>query len=123
MFKSYGKLEYRHNWWLVVEVNEDICSYYRKLIMFYNPILKLNKPKYSAHITVIAGKYEKPVNEQYWNKYSGQIIEFQYNPEIIIDGVYFGIRVQCEKIEDIREELGLNRKIITPWHLTVGNIK
>jgi hypothetical protein len=32
------------------------------------------------------------------------------------------MEVECKRIEDIREELGLPRKIIQPWHLTVGNI-
>lgn len=122
MFLGYGKLLYYPNWWLVVKVNEDVCRYYRKLIHFYNKPLRLNPAKHGAHITIIAGKYEKPKFECFWNKYQNERINFRYNPEIKNNGEYYWMEVECERIEDIREEMGLNKKIIYPWHLTVGNI-
>ena len=122
MFSGNGKLKYHDNWWLVVNVEGDICKYYRTLVNFYDRSLQLNSPKHNAHITVIAGKYERPKYEHLWNKYQDETIYFEYTPEITIDREYFWMEVKCKRIEDIREELGLTPKIIQPWHLTVGNI-
>jgi len=121
MFSGSGNLLYYPTWWLIAKVEGDICKYYRTLVKFYNRSLKLNPPKHGAHITIIAGKYEKPSNENLWNKYQGDRIEFEYDPFITIDREYFWVEVKCKRIEDIREELGLPRTIIHPWHLTIGN--
>ena len=124
MFSGYGKLLYYPSWWLIVKVDEDVCRYYRNLIHFHNRPLRLNPSKHGAHITVIAGKYEKPEGAyaKLWGKYEGERIDFKYSPEINTNGEYFWMEVQCKRIEDIREELGLTPKILHPWHLTVGNI-
>jgi hypothetical protein len=84
----------------------------------------LNPSKHGAHITVIAGKYEKPneEHEPFWNKYQDENVDFSYSPEINSNGEYFWAPVECKRIEDIRVELGLPPKIIYPWHLTIGNI-
>ena len=124
MFNGHGKLLYYPSWWLIVKVDEDVCRYYRNLIHYYNRPLRLNPSKHGAHITAIAGKYERPneANTHLWGRYEGERIDFKYNPEINTNDEYFWMEVQCQRIEDIREELGLKRKIIYPWHLTVGNI-
>lgn len=124
MFTGYGKLHYRNNW-LIIGVDESICHYYRKLISYQNRSLRFNRPKYPAHVTVIAGKHEiiKDKYKDLWNKYQDEIVEFLYDSEIVIDRQYFWLRVECKRIEDIREELGLTRKIPVPWHLTIANTK
>jgi hypothetical protein len=124
MFDGYGKLLYYPSWWLIVKVDEEICRYYRNLIHFRYRSLQLSPSRNGAHITAIAGKYEIPDNDHkhLWNKYEGEEIDFKYNPEINTDGEYFWMEVECKRIEEIREELGLTPKIIHPWHLTVGNI-
>lgn len=116
---------YYPSWWIIVKVDEEICRYYRKLIQFYSPTLRLNGSKDGAHITVIAGKYERPdeSHAKFWGRYEGETIDFQFNPEINSDGEYYWMEVECNRIEDIREELGLKRTILHPWHLTVGNTK
>ena len=124
MFSSNGTLLYYPSWWLIVKVNEDVCRYYRNLIHFHNRRLRLNPSRDGAHITVIAGKYEKPdISHEYlWNKYQGQIIDFKYNTNIQTNDSYFWLVVECPRIEEIRKELGLPPKILYPWHLTIGNI-
>lgn len=122
MFNGNGHLIYYPSWWLIVKVDEEVCQYYRKLIHYYYRSLRLNPSKHGAHITVIAGKYEKPQNECLWNKYQGRKVEFRYFPEIQTNGEYFWMTVECPQIEDIRSELGLPPRIVHPWHLTVGNI-
>lgn len=123
MFKCTGKLLYYPTWWLILKVDEDVCRYYRKLIHFYNRSLRLNPSKNDGHITILAGKYEKPVNKMLWGKYEGDKIEFSYNTEIKNDDEYYWMAVQCKRIEEIRLELGLNPTIKWPWHLTIGNLK
>jgi len=123
MFDGYGILHYYPTWWLIVRVPGDVCKYYRKLV-FYNRFLRLNPSKCESHITIVAGKYERP-DEAYaslWGKYEGERIEFKYSPEIDTNDEYFWAKVECKRIEDIREEMGLPPKILYPWHLTIGNI-
>ena len=120
MYHGYGNLNYHHTW-LIVKVDEDICRYYRKLIGYQKPSLKLNPQKDGAHITVIAGKYEVAPKQEFWRMYENEKIQFEYNTEIDNDGEYFWMPVKCKRIEDIREELGLPRIHPIPWHLTIGN--
>lgn len=124
MFNGGGHLLYYPSWWLIVKVDEDVCRYYRNLIHYHNRPLRLNPSKHGAHITVIAGKYEKPdrEHEYLWNRYQGQKVSFTYDPTIQTNGDYFWMTVECKKIEEIRAEMGLTPKILHPWHLTVGNI-
>ena len=120
MFSSKGKLHY-HKEWLMLYVEGDICRYYRTLVNMYSPSFKLNPPKFDAHVTVVAGKYTTPVYPEFWNKYEGEIIQFEYDPYVVVDREYFWLQVQCKRIEDIRVELGLPRTTVHPWHLTIGN--
>lgn len=120
MFKCKGKLNY-YTTWLLIDVDGDICKYYRVLAHKHNPLFKLNPSKHGTHITAIAGKYEIPANQDLWKKYQGEVVDFEYNPDIISNDKYFWLEVKCNRIEDIREELGLPRTIIHPWHLTIGN--
>ena len=124
MFSSCGNLLYYPSWWLIMKVDEEICRYYRNLIHFHYRSLQLNPSRNGAHITVIAGKYEKPDEEceRFWNRYQDEEVNFKYSPEINTDGEYFWMEVECKRIEEIRIELGLTPKIPQPWHLTVGNI-
>lgn len=107
-----------------MKVDDEICEYYRRLVNIQSPSLKLNPPRDGAHITVIAGKYERPdaSHEHLWGKFEGNIVEFSYQREILSDGRYFWLTVECPRIEEIRQELGLSPKIPIPWHLTIGNI-
>ena len=106
-----------------MKVDDEICEYYRRLVNIRNPSLKLNPPRDGAHITVIAGKYERPdaSHAHLWGKFEGNIVEFSYHREILSDGRYFWLTVECPRIEEIRQELGLIPKIPIPWHLTIGN--
>lgn len=124
MLTSYGHLKYRNSW-LVVEVNEDFSRYYRSLLFSYSPSLKANKPKYEPHITVIAGRHENisPTNKHLWGKHENERVIFQYDFNIVLDREYFWLPIECKRIEDIRENLGLSRRIKVPWHLTIANLK
>ena len=120
-FKNKGILHYYTDW-LILNINDDITKYYRHLIWLYNRTINLQPCKHQSHITIIAGKYEKAIHKQYWNKHHNEEIEFTYSIDIQTDGCYFWLPVKCEMFENIREELGLTRNIPYQWHLTIGNL-
>ena len=121
-FKSTGTYHY-FDYWLILECDEELARYYRQLIYLYSRQIVLQKPMHGSHITIIAGKYENAPNRQYWKKYDGQHVVFQYDPYIQTDDEYFWLTVECKEFESIRVELGLNPMIPIPWHLTIGNLK
>lgn len=122
MFTSTGKYHY-YNRWLMVDCCPELAAFYRQLVFFHAPSIKLQIPKHGSHITVVAGKYEPTHIDQYWKKYDGHSVTFQYSQEIGTDGTYFWLPVECKEFESVRIELGLKPTIPIPWHLTIGNLK
>jgi len=131
LYKSIGVLRYEfeigHK--LVVEVDQQLSDYYRSLIPKF---VSTNRPRYSAHITVVRQEKETPVNLEHWGKYEGQEIEFFYSPIIQQGKVYFWLNTFCTKLEDIRLELGLpvvSQYTLPPegfrkcFHCTIANMK
>jgi len=105
-------------WWLVVNIDENISTYYRWWANKNGlPIVKMSWP---AHITVLDGTVV-PSNIMCWKKYEGQIIEYEYNNDIRSVGPYYYVKVTCPFLFDVREELGL--KPYWPLHITIGRIK
>lgn len=114
---------------LIVEVDQEISNFYRSLIpKFYST----NRPRYPAHITVVRSVKESPTNLEFWGKYEGEEINFVYSPIIHQDDVYFWLNAFCNKLEDIRSELGLSA--VSQWtlppsgfrrcfHITIANQK
>lgn len=121
-YKCKGTLYYYPKW-LIIIIDGDIAEYYRRLVYLSNKRLNLQHPKHGAHITVISGKYEDVSKHSCWNKYERKEIEFNYSIDIGTDGRYYWLPVECQRIEEIRIELGLPPKIPIPWHLTIGNLK
>ena len=126
LFQSIGKLKYFDNpYKLIVEVDNEIARYYRSFIPKY---LKVNKPMYPAHISTV--RREIP-NLEFWGKYQGKDINFQYENIICNDEVYYWLGAFSKELQEIRTELGLP---ITSWiteppdglynfHITIGNTK
>ncbi len=117
--KSKGLFKYDDNRAFVL-VDQGIADFYRSIIpksIFVNP------QRYPAHISVV--RNEIPPNMTVWGKYQGIEIDFEYFPTIMQDETYFWLDVRCNKLEEIREELGL--KAFPPWrnmyHITIGNCK
>ena len=131
MFKSTGTLRYDtisgHR--LVVEVDQGIADYYRSLIPLWKPV---NKPMWPAHVTLVRPDKEVPVNLEHWCKYEGEPIEFLYEPHVYSGKVYYWLNIWCNRLEDIRLELGLpvvSEFTLPPdgfikcFHCTIGNMK
>ncbi len=123
MFTGYGKLHY-HTTWLMLYTDNEIGRYYRALFQKEQPWLKLNIPMHGMHVTVVPGKYETPPNKHLWGKYEGEAVSFKYDGDVSHwHDYYYGIRILCPRIEDIREEMGLPRTLPVFWHITIGNTK
>lgn len=120
MYKSNGIARYGPGRRFALEVDQGIADYYRALI----PKWIITQPqRYSAHISVV--RHEDVPNKEFWNKYEGQEIEFEYDPNVVSDEKYFWLNVQCEQLKIIRVELGLTAY---PWwvnkyHITIANTK
>lgn len=111
------------NWWLVADVDPSLGQYLRQLYSlsrWRTDILR--RPAWEAHITII--RNEKPPKQELWEKYASLEVEFSYDlNEANGNDVYVWIPVVCERMLDVREELGLSRNPSLSLHLTIGNRK
>jgi hypothetical protein len=126
-YASEGILKYGPGIRAIVEADQGISDFYRRLIPKYHYV----QPQYySAHITVVRTDKETPTNMDAWGKYANEVIHFVYDPEIRTDGTYWYLDVQSDRIGEIREELGLPRFRLTElgasrgkYHMSIGNSK
>lgn len=131
LYQAKGKLHYSnsHGYKLVVECEQDIADMYRALVPKY---YYLQRQRYPAHITVVRSYKEVPLNMEPWGKYDGEVIEYYYESFIRIGTAYMWLNVLCNRLEEIRYELGLpiRSEYTQPpegfskyFHMTIGNIK
>ncbi len=127
--KSIGTLRYSpkllgdhisERWWTVLDCDESIGAYFRCLYsMHHYKARTLVKPAWDSHITVI--RNELPPRQDLWEKYSGKLIEFEYEFEHHTDGNYWWVNVMCPELIAIRVELGLSADPLLPLHLSTGH--
>lgn len=129
LHKSVGRLKYSDTGWnLRVEVDQGIVDYYLSLI----PKCKnLNRQAYPAHISVV--RKEEIPNKDLWGRYQGEEVKFYYSGHVHNGKVYYWLNAWCERLEEIRLELGLpvsseytlppEGKWIKTFHITIGNCK
>ena len=130
---SYHKSEKSGGLKLILEVDQGIANYYRKLIPKTYP--KINPQMYAAHISVV--RHENP-NLEFWGKYEGELVEFVYSNIIKNGEIYFWLDCYSLRLEEIRKELGLPFEPLHPshefykfvpepysrtFHCTLGNLK
>lgn len=123
---KYDKKEgYGHK--LTLTVDPEIVLLYRSLIPKY---IEIQPQKYAPHISVV--RRETVQNLQFWDKYEGEEIEFEYSPVIRSGTVYYWLDVYSKRLESIRRELGLpvdSQFSVPPlgysktFHFTLGNCK
>lgn len=129
--KGVGTLRYssRATHWVILDIEDDLTNYYRSLIPAHMPT---QKPRYSAHCTVVRAGKEIPLKLENWGKYEGKKIEFNYSPYVNVSDVYYWLNVYCDKLSEIRSELGLSPKsrwTLPPegrhqcFHITIANKK
>ena len=126
LFQAKGNIIYdpivgkaQDPWWIIIECPNDIIHYYQNWII-KEIGTKLNKPLYGPHISVLRGE-EPPQHKKYlWNKYHNEEITFFYEHNAQTNGVHWWLNVYCERLKEIRKELGLKAEIDFDFHLTIG---
>lgn len=130
MYTSVLKLRYspkllgdrNEKWWLIGDCDPDLGRYYRHLLSIANyKAFALTKPSWKEHITVIRDEEPPDQFKVNWEKYEGEEIEFTYYPEIYNNELYYWMDVECDRLTEIRLELGLPEKPEFPYHVTIGN--
>ena len=120
MFTSTGTLEYHDSGWLILKCCEDLARYYRSQIK----VKRLGPSRAGSHVTVINGTVEfENIDWSLWRKYDGKQVSFSYELEIKSACDYYWLTTYCEELLDIREELGLNRHLKHPLHLTIARVQ
>lgn len=131
---SVGKLRYSvkressdQNWWVVLDCDPSIGLYYRHLYkLHHNHCHKLQRPFWDAHITVLRNEEPNDEYKHLWGKYEGEEIEFTYQPGVRDNygperyRSFYWLEVQCPRVAEIREELGLAEPGCD-LHLTIGS--
>jgi 2'-5' RNA ligase len=128
LFKSIGKLKYSGQSKLALDVDPGISSFYRSLIPKH---IKHQPQRYTPHITVVRIGKETAQDLTAWGKYEGELIEFEYDPFVHIGRVYIWLDAYCERLKEIRRELGLDENRIhyptqtlyKAFHITIANRK
>jgi len=120
--ESKGILRYGKTKRLAVEVDEGLAEYYRS---FIPKSISYNVPMHSPHITVVRGGHETPKNVDKWGLHEGEEIVFQYDPYIHVGETYIWLAVDCKRLEEIRDELGLDGCFdkVKWFHVTIANMK
>ena len=120
-YNATGTLRYC-TYWAMLDIDPELVRYYRSLIPAY---LNASPQKYDAHISVVRKDREVVQDWTAWGKYAGEEVEYQYEPTLMYDNLYFWLPAWSERVGDIREELGLPRvrEGFTEYHITLANIK
>lgn len=150
MFKSTGILRYdphrgtmkaNTDWWMVMDTDPELARYYAAQVVA-NPVafgethIDLIAPSWGSHISVVRGEKPRDSLKHLWKKYNGEKIEFEYEinirrsgdatPGFVLEHFWF-INVWCDKLNEIRRELGLKTRYDDGrpfhYHLTVGRIR
>lgn len=114
----------------VIDVDDGISDYYRHLVSSKYGI-KLDKPSWGAHISVIQGRWakESPDFDKLWGLYEGLEVDFKYSiyPRFSGDvkyktstpnGSFWFLDVKCDMFYKIRQELGVD--IVIKPHITIA---
>jgi|ERR1035437_5955983 hypothetical protein len=130
-YKSTGKLVYsprshlgEPSKWLVLMCDDEISNYYRNLYARQYPYLngdksgKLTRPIFGSHVSIIRG--EKLPKPELWGLYANKIIEFEYEPGVKDNNIYYWLSVKCPYLLDLRAKFGLNPNPRFGLHMTIG---
>lgn len=114
---------------LKIYVEQELLDYYfwhiRKAT--YN-CLKLQKPAYGGHISVILPNIHGEEKSESSKKYIGERVSFSYDNEIIQGGSAKGfknffVKVECQRANQIKEELKIVEEGFLGLHFTICSNK
>jgi hypothetical protein len=131
-FDSEGILKYSpktlgnrvsDKWWLIIECDPEIGRYVRHLYRkFRFDCDTMTRPAWREHITVIRNEHPLSDRLHLWEMNEGQVMTFRVGLEVKTNGEYFWLDIECDRVLDIREELGLPRNPYYPLHLSIGHV-
>lgn len=102
-----------------MECPKDIVDYYRSWVLREKGI-KLHKPRFGSHVSVIRGNEELDRQSSLYRKHHEVKVCFQYGNDLQTNGDYWWLPVTCELLGEIRQELGLIAEPPFGFHLTIG---
>lgn len=119
------------DWWIVVNVDSEICRYYRWWV-WRRYMIELKQPSWGAHVSVLRGGEPRANKKHLWKKYQGEQIDLEYSHNVRQAGDttggdrpnhYWFVDVWSERLNEIRDELGFSLEFQgkpIKYHLTVG---
>jgi len=126
---SYGKIVYdlRKNdpklfepWWAFVLCDPGIVDFYSWLCKSWGKPLD-RSTAWGSHISWAKG--QKPQNENLWGQKYPKI-KFYYSNIIRTDNnQHAWLDVWCPELHEIRQELGLPKKLNWNFHITLGRLR
>lgn len=119
--RAKGQIIY-HSRWVVLECPKDIVDYYHYWVERKTGV-RLHKPKFGSHVSVIRGTEEFNRENHHYRKYHEGYVEFLYTNDLETNGDYWWLPVQCQTLENLRSELGLEKELPFGFHLTIGREK
>lgn len=117
MFEAKAKLQY-HTAWIIAKCDDGLVEYYRW--WYWNKKhIKLMRPKFGAHISIVRGEEEGITNGTWERNMDGPEITFFYSNELVEVYNYVWMPVWGDDLLNARKNVGLSDPI-KPFHMTVG---
>ncbi len=132
-FESTGRIVYdpvrngvSEPWSAIVEIDQDLASYYRLLFNNYFNSCIL-KPNWKPHISLFRGQGEyRPEMEKYWKEMDGKEIKFVYTKEVFWNENFVWLNTYFPEFFELREKMGLKEthEDNESWgHITIGKFR
>lgn len=104
-------------WWCIALIEGEVSEYYSWFVLKRTGI-RIQRPAWGSHVSICRG--EEPVNKDFWKRHDGETLIMRYDPDVRTNGNHWWMRIECEGMLDIREELGLPRHGRFNLHMTLG---
>lgn len=111
---------------IAVELSDDFIKYYNWLIT-KEYWIKLQTPLHKGHITVAHHRYHDTVRWEQALWYDQEIVDFQYDPDIIQGGftkgfIMFFIKIYSEQLDKLKSDLNIiDADGFRGLHCTIGS--
>jgi hypothetical protein len=112
---------------LKVRIPKDFAEYYYTLTKAgtYN-CLALGQPLYAPHVSITLPNIHGMDIVKKSKKYAGEKVTLEYSGDIIEGGTWFTnfwMIFNCDRLAQIKKELGIKEKNFLGFHLTIANDK
>lgn len=120
---SSGTISFKNNLWIWVDVEESLSRYLRRLFLRGHGI-KLQKPSWDDHITVVSSHEKSNINiEDYIiarELFEGRDISFTIELNLTTNGNAYWYPVISHELDHLREYIGLKNPREIPLHFAIG---